>query len=202
MTRPKPIGHESPLLDWEPHLARSSDPDTSHEAGGVVELPKQCPTCGRCGFEDIETKISKDGGKARQTTLSGTTDEYTAWHRSLKRWCYAGDVDQIEWRKVAGELKPVAVLELTRVRGPGPVPSSYLRHIHSRFFRDSQAERTVHVADRLGCDAYVVLFRPDLTDFWAYNLTRDEQICWKHYSRAGFADWIERGLEAEWKDRR
>ena len=36
MTRPKPIAHESPLFDWEPPLARNADPDTSHEAGGVV----------------------------------------------------------------------------------------------------------------------------------------------------------------------
>ena len=80
------------------------------------------------------------------------------------------DVDQVEWRVIDGLLQPVAVLELSRVDGHRPVPSTYLLAVLDRMFgRDQQGACAVRVAEALGVRGYVVLFRHDLTEFWVWR---------------------------------
>lgn len=95
MTRAaSPIAHEDPLFDWEPRLARLTDPDTSHEAGGVVRphlsylqtfvlavFVRRGPMTARCaerlpefaayGFSTIRKRISELAqlGRLQETGL-------------------------------------------------------------------------------------------------------------------------------------
>jgi len=157
---------------------------------GVIE---QCPTCGRCPDDWAERNSAK--------TLSSQVDRvapYRSW-RYVQGIGGVTDVDNIEWRLHQGVWLPVAVLELTRVDGNIPVPDSYRANVLTRFQRDVQGETAVTVARRLGCKAWVVLFRWDMSDLWVFNLT--DSRGWWHLNEERYRHWLRslvgRGPEGE-----
>jgi hypothetical protein len=163
----------------------------------MSEPTTQCPTCGRCA-EDWASpdsrKQSTAGGKTKQTEHGeDESGVYRKWRLGFGRPYYATDVDQVEWRPLNGTMTPIAVLELTRVPGNRPVPSSYLKAILTRYMRrDSQAATAIGVGHRLDCPAFIVAHRWDLTEFWVYNLSR--QAGWAHGDRQTYTKFIRDGL--------
>lgn len=151
----------------------------------------QCPTCGRCGsdWSSPETRGERDTkGRQRLSTVDRTS-AYREWRWGLGNSLYVNDVDQVEWRMVNGEIRPVAVIELTRVDGSVPVPPAYLKAILDRMTgRDPQGRVAVEVASRLGVCAYVVAWRWDLTEFWGYNLSRN--VGWKLWTANEYRAWL------------
>lgn len=158
---------------------------------GVV--PSECPTCGRCSQDwsaPASRQLTDEGTKARQyANTEDRTAQYRDWRRKLGRDLYVSDIDQLEWRMVNNTVTPVGVLELTRVNGSKEVPQTYLDAILKRICdRDPQGRVACTVALNLGVKAFVVLFRWDLSEFWAYNLT--DARGWFHMWPETYSKWI------------
>jgi len=155
--------------------------------------------CGTCkeDWSSLDTrKESKAGGKTKQTKHA--EDEcaaYRAWRLNFGRPFYATDVDQIEWRSIRGTMKPVAVLELTRIPGNMRVPPTYFQAIQKRYFkRDKQSMTALDIGSRLGCPSYIVAFRWDLTDFWVYDLNRNNGK-WIHGDKEAYEAFLKIQVE-------
>ena len=78
MTRPKPIEHDSPLLDWRsPALAREGDPVTSHESGEATS--KGAARSAQCA--ELFTAIAAEPGLIAVVYLERTGLEKGGWKR-------------------------------------------------------------------------------------------------------------------------
>ena len=154
----------------------------------------QCPTCGRIqeDWGNADTKalaITLNKGKQREESEDRTAD-YRAWRWNIGSGCYVSDIDHIEYRISNGIIKPVALLELTRVDGDRPIPDTYLNAILNRFKkRDAQYNLITHAAKELDCKAWVVLFREDLNEFWLYNLTNNRGW-YKNLAKDKYKRWL------------
>ncbi len=86
----------------------------------------------------------------------------------------------------------MVVLELTRLDGDvSPLPPAYLEAIKTRFHsRDGQAKSIVALANKLGVEAVIVLFRHDLSEFWLHKLSEPASD-WVYTSKAGYRRWLE-----------
>jgi hypothetical protein len=158
------------------------------EIVGSAAAAKQCPTCGHCP-PDWAEKSGTIKGKQRGDWEDRLRD-YRQWRFGLGNGCYVADVDQVEWRLRDGERVPVALFEMSRVDGNVSVPDTYLKAVLVRLLeRDQQGHAAKTFAKALGCKAWIVLFRWDMTEFWVYNLT-DDRGWWRmgieHYRR-----WLE-----------
>ena len=117
-------------------------------------------------------------------------NSYSDWRRTVGHGCYANDVDWIEWRRMAGAVCPVAVIETTfyddkpELRHLLP---SYTSAALDRFKRDGQYEVTKLVAARLGVQAYFVVARKDLAVFFACRLS-DER--WLQMDEPAYKQWL------------
>ena len=154
----------------------------------------QCPQCGRIrenwGNEDTKAlAITMNKGKQRKDTEDRAAS-YRAWRWTLGGGCYVSDIDHVEYRIVGDEIKPVALLELTRVDGDRLIPNKYLSSILDRFKkRDAQKKLITFAATELKCKAWVVLFRHDLSEFWLYNLS-NERGWYKNLDKSQYKTWI------------
>jgi len=116
---------------------------------------------------------------------------YREWRRTIGRSLYVNDVDQFEWRMVDGVVRPVGLLELTRVNGNAPVGDKYLGAILARMRkRDPQERVACEIARRCGVCAFVVLWRWDLSEFWVYNLS--DSIGWWQATEPQYRDFLTR----------
>ena len=101
--------------------------------------------------------------------------DYRDWRRTFASSSYVMDIDQVEYRIVDDEFIPVAVIELTRtdeaVRSAVALQTSVLRRISEE---NIQAKVLVSMAERLGVDAFLVLFVADLSEFHVYNLSTEK----------------------------
>ena len=100
-------------------------------------------------------------------------------------------MDQVEYSIVDGKVVHVAVLELTR-RDPHPKfktpPQSYFDSILGRFNSDFQGRFAVQTAEKLGVEAYIILFDGDLERFWVYNLSREKGFL--EFSKEKYFRWL------------
>lgn len=138
-------------------------------------------------------KTTADGSKAYQRGADKEDRSliYRNWRREVgktekngryRKTCYTSDLDQIEYVFHKDVPYPVAVFELTRYDhdeydGPAHSWAKYRQSILDRFFlRDAQGKFVIKIAELLGCDAYIILFRKDLEAFWIFDMThRDAQ---------------------------
>lgn len=132
-------------------------------------------------------KKERSGAKSIQTTLGHVTcpncyetiperfTPYREWHLKVGRQYYAQDIDQVEYRFRNGAITPVAIFEMTRADiGKGKLHDKYLSAVLDRLSgRDTQGRLVRLIADRLGTDAWIVVYRPNLSIFHAYNLQQD-----------------------------
>tara|TARA_B100000519_G_scaffold108549_1_gene94051 strand:+ start:4856 stop:5284 length:429 start_codon:yes stop_codon:yes gene_type:complete len=120
--------------------------------------------------------------------------EFQQWHRTLGRRLLASDVDLVEWRLIDGELVPVGVLEITLADWPPTEP--YLDAIIHRYEKkDVQGRTARHVADALGCKAWIVCYTQGCKKFWVWNLT--ESKGWFKFNTEQmelFLEGLERGI--------
>jgi len=118
-------------------------------------------------------KTTSSGAKAYQRT--DKTDRslaYRNWHRTLNKRLYAIDIDLVEIMFDKDGVKPVAITEITMVDSDAKVTESYLERILHRYkVRDFQAKASTRIAELLGVDAYIVLYRENCNEFWTYNLS-------------------------------
>jgi hypothetical protein len=159
----------------------------------VVET-SQCPLCGRLkrDWSDEETRErTRHGHKGEfDHSREDRLYDYRQWRRDFGRGCYVTDIDQLEWVLDDSKALPVAILELSRIDGDVPIPSSYRKACLERIrTRDSQERFSVQAASMLGAYAWFVLFRHDLSEFWVYNLSMDRG--WWHLDQEGYRHWIE-----------
>lgn len=150
----------------------------------------QCQHCGRMK-EDWKTNRPAGTKQMQRGDNEDRVRAYLDWHkRSLPASCYGNDFDSIEWRIKDGKWYAVALLELTRLDGNVNPPPSYFESILNRMTkRDSQAELACVAAKILGCEAWVVLWRHDLSEFWVYNLSNN-QHGWFHLSPEQYKKWL------------
>ena len=129
----------------------------------------------------IEKKSTASGSKAYQRSdTEWRIKPYSDWHRTLDKSLLMLDVDFIEWRIRDGELVAVGVMEVTRVDNGITVTQAYLDAIISRFeSRDLQAQAARKVAEALGTNAYIVLFREDCSEFWVYSFNHTK---WAYFT--------------------
>jgi hypothetical protein len=120
--------------------------------------------------------------------------EYRAWrHGRGGPALLVCDIDQLEYRYDGeGWPEPVAVLEVTRYDGAGEPPRGYFEAILDRYVRrDGQAKAIKVFASMLGCKAFIVLYRRDVSRFWLYNLS-DNSGVWQGMSSDGYLDFLKR----------
>ena len=117
--------------------------------------------------------------------------DYRDWRRTFKSSSYVMDMDQVEYRIVDGEFIPVAVIELTRtdedVRSAVALQTAVLRRISEE---NIQAKVLVSMAQRLGVDAFLVLFVADLSEFHVYNLSTENG--WWVMNPERYQYWIDK----------
>ena len=117
--------------------------------------------------------------------------EYFLWHRTLSRRALLTNADGIEWRFHSnGQLVPVAVTEITRADAGRVVDDHYLGSIVDRYNRQFQGRAVRELARRLGCAAYIVLFRQGLDEFWVYDLNSGESR-WQHLDPIEMGSFVE-----------
>lgn len=117
--------------------------------------------------------------------------DYRDWRRTFKSSSYVMDMDQVEYRIVDGEFIPVAVIELTREDHP-PVRSAVALQtavLHRISEENIQAKALVSMAERLGVNAFLVLFVADLSEFHVYNLSTENG--WWVMNRERYQYWID-----------
>jgi hypothetical protein len=139
-----------------------------------------------------KVKRTAVGTKAQQIDNNiDRTFAFRKWRRNIPDPApYTTDVDMIEWVYVDDEPKAVAVLELTRIDYNIKYPKvrpSYLAAIKERYEK-GQKKLACKVAEALGCCAYIVAFREDLTQFYVCNLTHDKG--WRAMSEEGYEQWL------------
>ena len=125
-----------------------------------------------------------EGGEAR-------TEFYREWRTKLGLGA-VGDVDQIEYRYVNGDLTPVAVIELG-VADYGP-PPGLLDANHPNSFparlRNGRGQGTLlrMVAEKLGVCFYGVLVLKDQTEiFHCWNFTKEK---YRMMTRDQYVQWL------------
>lgn len=118
-------------------------------------------------------------------------DEYKRWRIALGVGA-VWDVDQVEWRWVDGDLRPVAVIELTTV-APGFVFADadhthrYLAKVVERYDK-GQGQNALTVADGLNVNAWVVLWMPEMRTFFRYCLSFPTQ--WERLAIYEYKRWL------------
>ena len=142
-------------------------------------------------MKTLEKKVNNFGGKTRQRDdREDRLIDYRLWKYKLNK-LYTTDVDQIEWRIIDGQMKPVAVLEMTRIDDdniPGP---NYFKAIINRFeTRDTQKYTITHVANRLNVDVYIVAFLKNLSYYMVYNLSKGDK--WEKYNEYQYINWLQK----------
>jgi hypothetical protein len=153
-------------------------------------MPEQCPTCGRVSEDWSNNRDSGIKGKRRGDS-EDRAQAYRDWRMGIGGGLYVMDIDQVEWRLVGDHPSPVALVELTRVDGNMKIPQTYLDAIVARFTkRDGQASLLLRVAESLGINAWISLFRWDLSEFWVYNLSTGDG--WWHVNKDGYVRWLEK----------
>lgn len=135
----------------------------------------------------LTTSTAKD---QQRTDNEDRSIPFKKWHRQQDPTFYASDCDLIEWRFRDGKFVPVAVLELTRTDSDDMMNPRYLEQIQKRFFyRDIQAMFARETAARLGCPAYVVLFRSDCSEFWVSEIAPD-RFEWMQFTPRDMQQWL------------
>lgn len=131
-------------------------------------------------WTDIDSRLSTESHKTRQREdREDRLSTYRSWRWNIPGKNYVCDADQIEYRITDGKIVPVALLELTRYDGDLDPTPNYLKAITNRFnLRDGQGNVARFLAGKLGCHAYIVLFRHNLNMFWLYDLT-DNRGWWR-----------------------
>lgn len=133
--------------------------------------------------------VNEFGSKGK---IGDSKNPYSDWRRTVGHGCYANDVDWVEWRINAGDVCPVAVIEITfyddkpELRHLLP---SYTNAALDRFKRDGQYRVAKLVAERLGVQAYFVVARKDLAVFFVCRLS-DEQ--WRQMDEPMYRRWLMR----------
>jgi hypothetical protein len=142
----------------------------------------------------MDKTLTSVGSKAMQRNDNEwRARPYSEWHRSLGRQYYSSDIDSIEWRIIDGELKAVAIMEITRVDNHLTVSRKYLDAILDRFFsRDLQSKTALKISEALNVKAYIILFRQDCSEFWLFNLT--DKLGWYYLKRDKMEQFI-KGLK-------
>jgi hypothetical protein len=140
----------------------------------------------------MKKKKTRSGAKARQRhDREDRAWRFKEWHRRLDPILMAYDIDLVEWRRIGGELTPVAVYEITRKDTPGKPHPNYLKAIIDRFEgRDKeQSEAIQRVASLLGVKAYIVLYTNEPNPwFCVYDWIRET---WYDHDRPSMIKWIE-----------
>lgn len=130
-------------------------------------------------------------------TRTLTTDQDLAmpyrdwrWKVLQDRKVYVSDIDHIEYRFKDGNPDPipVACLELTHTRYE-KAPDALMSKIIERYNREGQRKFVCHVAKKLGCKAWIVIFNPSVTGFWIFNLTDDRG--WWELDSPQMQAWIQ-----------
>jgi len=114
---------------------------------------------------------------------------YRDWLRTVPVDGWFLDIDFIKFKKVEGEIKPVAITELTRCDKP-QIGQGYLDAIIDRFFvRDSQGKTIQNVADKLGVPAYLVLFNKEMKWIWVFSFQKKE---WREFTPQTWAEYLKK----------
>jgi len=149
----------------------------------------QCPTCGRVRADWANEDTKGQAVLIKTKMPYDLLAEYRTWRRGFGNKLYASDIDQIEWRIVDGIPVPVALIEMTRVTGTKRVPVAYLESVLKRYtVRDPKSQLTINAAAHMGIDAYLVIYRENLEDFWVYNLTWGG--AWQAKTQQQYRDWV------------
>jgi hypothetical protein len=145
------------------------------------------------------SKRLEDGSKAiqRGDAREDRLYDYKAWHYSLGIGFSCSDLDQVEWGyDRSGRIVAVAVLEMTRCDDPKSICKRYFEAILERCEeRDKQCSFLRQMAAKLETDAWYVVFLPDLSLFYRYNLTHntgwDNTTGWQQLTQSEYKEWLQ-----------
>lgn len=139
----------------------------------------------------MDKDTTDSGTKSRQ--IKDREDRsliFKDWHRELSKEYVALDIDLVEWRLINGKYQAVGVLELTRADHPF-INQDYLDKIVWRFTNRDDYQRAccMKIAKALGCQAYIVLFKKDLSEFCIYYFNKPDKP-WLRLSQDKMEQWI------------
>ena len=126
---------------------------------------------------------------------------YRDWHRDLSDELKCQDIDQVEYKKLEDDtVIPLANLEITRADMDITVTRNYLDAIVARMEDDGQANAAREFARRMRVEAWIVLFRVNLAEFWIYNLTKRQG--WAHVNQPTYVQWLHEMRTDTWQRRK
>lgn len=105
--------------------------------------------------------------------------------------CYVQDVDQLEYAIIDDDIIDVAILEITRVDKNDDFPNPTKRYfdaILNRYKKDFQGRRAIDLGKKLNCNAYIVLFKYDMSKLWVYNLSKEKGF--KEFNQEEYFSWL------------
>jgi len=112
---------------------------------------------------------------------------YRDWLRTVECGGFFMDIDFLKWKKVDGELKPVAITELTRCDNETAGPGYLVAIVQRYFYRDRQGQIIEKLASLLNVPAYLVLFQKDMKWVWILDF---KDRSWKEYKPEEWAEVV------------
>lgn len=128
-------------------------------------------------------RVMKDGIKQESTSLR--PNNYSKWHRTLNKNCYAYDVDFVEYRQNRGI---VGIFETKQFKDLEDLKKN-------KDFVINQSHTQIKVYRLITIDkiysSYFVLHTADMTHFEVWNISKDTRPIFKIYNEEGYRTWIE-----------
>lgn len=121
------------------------------------------------------------------TTPEDRSLPYKQWIRQNTLDGFFMDLDSIKWKREGENLKPCAIIELTRT-DDSEVGDGYLKAIIKRYFETELQGRVIRtLSEKLQIPAYIVLFQAELNWFWVYSFRVDQ---WRKFTKEKWAEYL------------
>jgi len=121
-------------------------------------------------------------------------DDYKEFRRSFGGGAYCMDIDQFEYRIENGIVSVKAFFEMTERTYPGEMEDNFLGPVWRRIANGSRGKVLRKVAEIMKCEAYIVIFRKDLSEFVVRSLIDPKP--WKFMTQEEYKKWIKEEFQS------
>ena len=133
-----------------------------------------------------ENYVQYDDRGVRKESSNARSMDYSNWHRSFSHFCYAIDVDFVEYRINRG------IVGLFGITGNFEDERHMInskKYVLARNYVEREILKDLTKDQKF--NAYLVLHTKDLTLFHVWNLTLHEVPLWQVYDKVQYQKFIE-----------
>lgn len=138
----------------------------------------------------LEKKMLANGQKAFQRLdREDRSLVYRDWLRTVDTNGFWIDLDFVKWKNINGELRPVALTDLTRTDREF-VTNAYLCAIIERIlYRDKQGYMLQKIGQMLNVPVYLVLYPKSMSWTKVYDFAKKE---WLNFTIDGWTEFLKK----------